>query len=164
METKKLISELTDYIEANNLKNSQVEKEIGLPKNSLSNFISFKKQLPEKWAKPISEYMKVPDEKSKVEISSKKEDETKTFSEGGTMGDQMIIDSKKEKWVKEIETFCSQQGILPIDLIESYKEKKSAKVNSGFRDLNKERLGEKAYSPYQENPRYKIVNGKKIFN
>jgi hypothetical protein len=160
METKKLISELTDYIEASNLKNSQVEKEIGLPKNSLSNFLSFKKQLPEKWVNPISEYMKVPDEKSKVEISSKKEDEPKPFSEGGTMGDQMIIDSKKEKWVKEIETFCSQQGIVPSELIESYKSKKVIKKEM---DLGNEQVNEIAHNFYSETPRYRIVNGKKIF-
>lgn len=57
MESERLILKLNAFMEGTSLKNATVEKEIGLPQNSLSNFRALKKELPKKWYQPIQDYM-----------------------------------------------------------------------------------------------------------
>lgn len=57
MDKEKLINELNELIAIKNLKKSTIEEAIGFPKNGLSNFLSGKKELPEKWLEPIKNYI-----------------------------------------------------------------------------------------------------------
>lgn len=57
MDKVKLITELNELISSQNLKKSTIEEAIGFPKNGLSNFLSGKKELPEKWLLPIKNYI-----------------------------------------------------------------------------------------------------------
>lgn len=107
MENKKLIQELGELITSKGLKKSEVEEKIGLPLNSLSNFLSGRKELPEKWSNPIRNFI---DTKPK------------------TMLDEIIEDRKQTVWVKKIESFCEKEGIIPQDLTEAYQNKKRVYV------------------------------------
>ena len=66
---------------------------------------------------------------------------------------EKITESKKEElknsytWIEEIENFCNQEGILPIDLIEVYKSKKEPKEKYVS---NSEKLGLQGYSGLSE--------------
>jgi len=86
--------------------------------------------------------------------------EPKSFSNGGTMLDEINTQNKKEAWVKEVEDFCNKEGITHKELIEGYKTKKVPKVK--YSETNKE-ISDNSKIPYYETPRFKIVNGKKIF-
>src|SRR5689334_4106880 len=57
MDKKKLIDDLKTLLETKNIKKSVAEKEIGMPLNSLSNFLSGKKELPDKWVDFIASYI-----------------------------------------------------------------------------------------------------------
>jgi len=131
---------------------SKIEMDLGMPSGTLAKAKKGVRELPAKWDEPLTKYFLLQ--------NNKKENEPKNFSEGGTMLDQINLDNKIEDWVAEIEKFCSQQGILPSDLIESYKSKNKGKKE---KDSGNEQVDGTEHNFTFETPRYKIVNGKKIF-
>lgn len=84
MSKEELVQKLKQIIESNNLKKSEVEDKIGFSKNGLSNILSGKKELPEKWVTPIGNYIdgfNIPEIKETV-LS---EPPTKLVIENGTL-------------------------------------------------------------------------------
>lgn len=156
MENEKLITKLTSYMQENSLKNAKVEKDIGLPKNSLSNFLSLKKSLPNKWAEPILKYIS----QSNIVINTLGD-----LSDKVTTADKISAPDnyKKEKWILEIENYCAKEGILPEDLILSHternkpqKQKKSiissnAELNASLVTKNENKDHSNWFNDYRKN-------------
>lgn len=62
MEAKKLTEELKKLTDSG-VKNKTLEEQIGLPKNSLSNVLSGRKEMPGKWIEKIQKYFAAKDSK-----------------------------------------------------------------------------------------------------
>ncbi len=119
MDKKKLISELNDVIKANNLKKSEVEQRIGFPQNGLSNILSGKKDLPDKWVNPITSYIECFDSENQIHpLSGRELAETM-----GVKTANKVPSPQKEKWVIEVERFCNENNCSYKDLIEAYKNR-----------------------------------------
>lgn len=156
MDKKLLIEKLKAFIEENKLRNAKVETDLGLPKNSLSNFLSQKKTLPDKWINPIIKY-------TLGELSEKVTTGNK-IPEKENIG---AIDLSKQSnvvsihnWAKEIEDYCSNAGILPQDLINLHKNgiKPPTPPKQGketkFHDFTQDKSYGKPYSPF-DNPTFR---------
>lgn len=100
MDTNKteLIETLKVFISDYRLRHKYVEQSLGMPRNSLSNFLSFKKILPDKWILPIEKLC---------------------------AGEDIITFGKN--WALEIEAYCLTEGISPVDLINTYKQWKQVR-------------------------------------
>lgn len=101
LEQTVLMEKLKMYIEATRIKNIYIEIFLGLPKNSLSNFLSLKKSLPDKWKVPIEKFCE----------------------------QQGAVSSFGKEWTAEISSYCLQEGITPLDLINTYKTWKQVRNN-----------------------------------
>lgn len=147
MDKPLLIEKLKSFIEENKLKNAKVETDLGLPQNSLSNFLSQKKILPDKWIAPILKYI-VGDLAYKVTTADNVE---------------IKITSPKNEykievapWIKEIEDYCSNAGILPQDLINLPKNviKSPTPPKQGKETKFDDFTQDKSYSPF-DNPTFR---------
>ncbi len=49
--------EILKKLNLHEIKKSKVEKDLGMPQNSLSAMLSGKKEIPSKWVKPLTEYI-----------------------------------------------------------------------------------------------------------
>ena len=122
--------------------------------NEVCKGIYFKEHNPAKkllsWAKELSEYCEA----------------------NGILPVDLIIAYEKIK-VSGIETkrteplvvktgYSREQSVFTEEQLQKYLSSALNKKQK-VKDLNKERMGEKGYNPNEETPRYKIVNGKKVF-
>lgn len=57
MDKNEALKKLNEFIIENNLKKSAVESLLKMPLNSLSNFVSGKKEMPNKWVQPILDFL-----------------------------------------------------------------------------------------------------------
>lgn len=82
MLTKELKNKIEAYLIEKGLSKSKIEQELNMPKNCLSNFLSFKKIMPSKWVIPLENLVgpktdKIEaknEEKIKLPKSNKKQD------------------------------------------------------------------------------------------
>lgn len=149
MNTEKLISELSSYKKTKSLTNSQIETDLGLPKNSLSNFLSLKKALPDKWGEPILHYISqsnvvintLGNLKDKVTTADKiAAPEIKNMEEAYLISDWYVKYQRDNPWIFKIENYCEKEGITTEDLILSHKERnKPQKSKKGTNSLEQEK-------------------------
>lgn len=100
------------------LKNTQIEKDLGLPTNSLSAVLKGKKPMPDKWCAKIRQY-----------IALKKP--PKIVEEPNPAKDSM------RSWVEEIETYCRSKGLYPDELIEFHKLHVNSDTSRALKMLRK---------------------------
>lgn len=104
MDKGKLIKELNEVIDKNNLKKSTVEEKLKFPKNGLSNFLTGKKELPDKWIVPIQSYVDCFKEEYKPQpVVLSKVDEGQKENKN-IVGTKMVVDKDgfKEKPISAI--------------------------------------------------------------
>jgi hypothetical protein len=77
MAYEQLLSEFKDAIQVLGIKNKDIETKIGLPQNSLSNYLNGKKELPKKWSLPIESALSA----LKETVAAKREFEKKENKE-----------------------------------------------------------------------------------
>lgn len=135
MKHEKLISELIEFIKRIRLKNREVELSVGLPVNSLSNFLKGKKDLPDKYVQPIEKYMSdyiaaAIDRVERGNVNKNPYDGSKTDAikfddiQIPTITPEVIEKSVKiieDAWITEVRDFCDKHGIIPQDLINAWK-------------------------------------------
>lgn len=97
-----LMQTLKDCMQEYALQNRFVEQALGMPLNSLTNFLKLKKRLPDKWKIPIENFC------------------TETTVAGAEFTEDAIIPALPS-WVPEIEAYCRKEGITPLDLIDPSK-------------------------------------------
>lgn len=157
MTKPELIEKLKAFMEEGRLKNRAVEQALKMPKNSLSNFLSLKKELPDKWVPRIEKFcagavteINLGELAGKV-TTANKISSTKLLNE---------INEAMPKWTAEIEDYCAQQGILPLDLINSHKTWKQVRNKPEpvekvkIQDISEQRGYGKPYNP-ENNPIYR---------
>lgn len=94
------------------LKNSQIEKELQLPLNSLSAVLNGKKPMPDKWCAKVRIYLLEKNPPAPQEIPKPIKDPTRP-------------------WIEEIEQYCRSKGFYPDFLIEFHQtHSNSATVNA----------------------------------
>lgn len=161
MESKKLISELSSYMAGKGLKNKQVETDLGLPKNSLSNFLSLKKVLPQKWNEPILKYIS----QSNVVINTLGDLKDKVTTADKVPIPETKLDLKEVDedidLADRLKSFCKQYKTNPDDLfawlMENYGKKPS--VAKSPKNDQKEPL-EKKPSKFTSDWRKQLVKAK----
>lgn len=84
------------------LKNTQIEKDLELPTNSLSAVLNGKKQMPDKWVEKVRAYIILKNPPAPKESPKPIKDPTRP-------------------WIEEIEEYCRSKGIYPDDLVEFHK-------------------------------------------
>lgn len=107
--------ELIKQLAALNLRNSQIEKELDLPLNSLSAVLNKKKPMPDKWVSKVQEYIKT---KNPPPPTKPLRDPTRP-------------------WINEIEQYCLSKGIFPDYLIEFHKDYSNSETTRAIQMLKK---------------------------
>lgn len=157
MKNEETITLLKNFMENNSLKKTEVEHILKLPKNSLSNFLSGKKELPNKWVIPVNNFCK---EMLCNEVLSSE------AHLGNAKPDTVIFTAPE--WMKRVEDYCSNAGIMPDDLIETHKEvskikftKAKAKDFDGKKE-NRNKLDEVSnfVDKAKEKVTHKVITGK----
>jgi hypothetical protein len=105
--------ELIKLMASQTIKNVEVERELDLPKNSLSNILSGKKPMPEKWATKIQNYIS-----------------TKT-----PKAPEKPLRDPSRPWIQEIEQYCLMKGIFPDALIEFHKMHCDSEISKALKML-----------------------------
>lgn len=107
--------ELIKQLLALNMRNSQIEKELDLPLNSLSAVLNKKKPMPDKWIAKVQEYIKT---KNPPPPTKQLRDLTRP-------------------WIYEIEQYCLTRGIFPDYLIEFHRDCHNSEIGKALQLLKK---------------------------
>lgn len=67
--------EILKKLNLHEIKKSKVEKDLGMPQNSLSAMLSGKKEIPSKWVQPLTEYIEKLDNPNKPQKEAQQEPE-----------------------------------------------------------------------------------------
>lgn len=102
--------ELVKRLLALNFKNARIEKDLELPKNSLSAVLNGHKTMPEKWIDRLKKYL------SQHEQIATSEQATAAFD-----ADRIAAKFSQIEWVSDVEAFCQKHGVTPSDIITWYK-------------------------------------------
>lgn len=97
------------------LKNSQIEKELELPLNSLSAVLNKKKPMPDRWVVKVQEYLKT---KNPPPPTKPLRDPTRP-------------------WIEEIEQYCRSKGFYPDHLIEFHQSVSNSETGKALMLLKK---------------------------
>lgn len=112
---KKLFDRIGEKIKLG-VKKKDIEETLGMPKNCLSNFLSYKKDMPDKWIEPLQKYA----------------DETI-----GALGDSGVtIKPSSDAQCKKLQEYCVAKKCTVDDLIIAHESKVRIEPNDGFKDAN----------------------------
>lgn len=111
--------ELVTKLAALGLKNAQIERDLDLPKNSLSAVINGHKEMPDKWVPKVEAYLL-----SKTEPLAQKE-------EAKPLRDPL------RPWIQEIEEYCLKTGIFPDYLIEFHQMHANSEITKALQHIKK---------------------------
>lgn len=102
--------ELVKRLVALHFKNARVEKDLELPKNSLSAVLNGHKSMPEKWIEKVKKY-----------LLQHEEIATPAEIVAALDADRIGARINQIEWVSDIEAFCQKHGVAPADIIKWYK-------------------------------------------
>lgn len=100
------------------LKNSQIEKELQLPLNSLSAVLNGKKPMPDKWCAKVRTYLLEKNPPAPQEVPKPIKDPTRP-------------------WIEEIEQYCRSKGFYPDFLIEFHQTHSNSATVKAMEGLKK---------------------------
>jgi hypothetical protein len=132
------------------IKKTKIEAAIGMPKNSLSNFISGKKELPDKWIEPIQKFLASDTVKYNPKTTALLE---KVLSQPPFHPEVFNV-------IKEIEAYCVEISLPLNELVSDHK--KLREENKGLKFVVKS-LDEQAYVKMEDGSMQKL-NNKKEYN
>lgn len=100
------------------LKNSQIEKDLQLPLNSLSAVLNGKKPMPDKWCAKVRAYLLEKNPPAPQEPPKP-------------------IKDPSRPWIEEIEQYCRSQGFYPDELIAFHKLHVNSDTSKALKMLKK---------------------------
>jgi hypothetical protein len=115
--------ELTNRLKELNFKNARIEKDLELPKNSLSAVLNGHKKMPDKWIEKVKIYLTRHEvqELSEAVVYPMTSAECFDSPKMTTVQDEPLSFARPLLWVQPINEFCEKEGIDPLDLIKWYK-------------------------------------------
>ena len=121
--------EILKKLNLHEIKKSKVEKDLGMPQNSLSGMLKGSKEIPSKWVKSLTEYIEKLDNPNQPQKEAQQEPET----------EKTVESTQNQEIAKETPTIDKYSN--PIDKIGGYQqidyeELKKAPIQSLLGDSN----------------------------
>ena len=108
--------QLIDRLKALGLKNTQIESDLSLPKNSLSAVLNNHKPMPDKWVDPVQQYL---------------------FKKEPPPTPAKPIKDPLRPWIEEMEEYCKSKGFHPEYLIEFHQTHANKETTKALEKLKK---------------------------